>query len=105
MSKHTEDPKVRYVKIRICQACIDGDCHECHTPGCALFLHSVDLPIYEELIDDVTPAEKAAPDLLEACLDARGAMISGAPIDETLQMAWSRVIDSLDAVIVKARGE
>lgn len=98
-------PAMRYVKVRICQMCIDGKGQECHTPGCALFLHSVDLPIREELIEDVTPAEEAAPDLLDACIIARGAMISGAPIDDQLHMAWARVIDALDAAIAKARGE
>ncbi len=42
-------PKVHLVAIQICQACLDGEDEECHTPGCALFLHAVDLPIHEEL--------------------------------------------------------
>lgn len=33
------------VTLDICEACIDGVGDECHTAGCALFLHSVDIPI------------------------------------------------------------
>lgn len=36
---------VKYIAIRICEACLNGEGEECHTPGCALFLHKVDLPI------------------------------------------------------------
>lgn len=43
------EPVVRQVLIRICQPCLDGEGSECHTPGCALFLHKVDLPIIPEL--------------------------------------------------------
>jgi len=38
---------VHRVAIQICQPCLDGEGHECHTPGCALWLHRVDLPIHE----------------------------------------------------------
>lgn len=34
----------------LCEACIDGEGEECHTPGCALWLHSVDLPIHREVL-------------------------------------------------------
>lgn len=37
--------KLKTVKITICEACLRGEGDECHTPGCALYLHSVDLPI------------------------------------------------------------
>ncbi len=43
--------KIKHIKIRICEACLDGIGQECHTPGCALFLHSVDLPIAPELYE------------------------------------------------------
>jgi hypothetical protein len=103
MSKHAEDPKVRYVKVRICQACIDGEGRECHTPECALFLHSVDLPIYEELIDDVTPAEKAAPDLLELAehfKDGVEASMDGEDFD------WIEILYPIACeAIARARGE
>ena len=51
----SQQPKLRHVKIWLCQPCIDGEGEECHTPGCVLFLHRVDLPIHEELIEDVEP--------------------------------------------------
>ena len=41
--------KIKYIAIRICEACLNGEGEECHTPGCALFLHSVDLSIDEGL--------------------------------------------------------
>ena len=40
---------IKQIVIWICEACLKGEVQECHTPGCALFLHAVDLPIYEEL--------------------------------------------------------
>jgi len=43
------DMKIKYIAIRICDACLKGEGQECHTPGCALFLHKVDLPIDENL--------------------------------------------------------
>ena len=45
-------PEVRCVVVRLCVACIKGEGQECHTPGCALFLHRVDIPIMEELLED-----------------------------------------------------
>jgi hypothetical protein len=48
--------ELRTIKITICQACLDGEGHECHTPGCALFLHSVDLPINKEQYEIIDPA-------------------------------------------------
>jgi hypothetical protein len=41
--------KIKHIAIKICEACLDGVGDECHTPGCALWLHSVDLPIDENL--------------------------------------------------------
>lgn len=50
MSAHTpEKETLRTIMITICQPCLDGVKSECHTPGCALFLHRVDLPIHPEL--------------------------------------------------------
>ena len=40
---------VKQVVIWICDSCLKGEGQECHTPECALFLHSVDLPITEAL--------------------------------------------------------
>ena len=39
--------KLKRIAMWICEACLDGVGEECHTPGCALYLHSVDLPIYD----------------------------------------------------------
>ena len=36
---------LKRIIITICDACLLGIGSECHTPGCALFLHKVDLPI------------------------------------------------------------
>jgi hypothetical protein len=36
---------LKKIEITICQACLDGVGSECHTPGCALWLHKVDLSI------------------------------------------------------------
>jgi hypothetical protein len=41
--------KLKTIEIRICDQCLNGEGKECHTPGCALFLHTVDLPIHPEL--------------------------------------------------------
>lgn len=41
--------RIKVIEIAICQACLDGEGSECHTPGCALWLHRVDLPIAAEL--------------------------------------------------------
>lgn len=32
--------KIKKIEIALCQACLDGKGDECHTPGCALFLHN-----------------------------------------------------------------
>ena len=39
------DPTLRTIVITICEPCLNGQGSECHTPGCALCLHRVDLPI------------------------------------------------------------
>lgn len=41
----SDDYPVRRVTLDLCDACIDGIGEECHTPGCDLYLHSVDIPI------------------------------------------------------------
>jgi hypothetical protein len=43
-------PRVRTVQIRLCDACLNGDGGECHTPGCALWLNQgPDLGVWPEL--------------------------------------------------------
>jgi len=38
--------KLHTIRIRICEARLNGEGQECHTPGCAMWLHAVDLPFY-----------------------------------------------------------
>jgi hypothetical protein len=40
---------LRKIEIIICDDCLKGIGKECHTPGCALYLHRVDLPIDKRL--------------------------------------------------------
>lgn len=48
--KTIKEPKVITVQMRICESCLEGVGQECHTPGCALFLHnSPGLPIAREM--------------------------------------------------------
>ena len=53
------EPKVRRVILHICEPCIKAQGQECHTPGCIMFLHRVDIPFTEELMEDAD-AEIAA---------------------------------------------
>ena len=52
--------KLKSVKMWVCQACLDGDGDECHTLGCALFLHRVDLPIMPELYEVLAEVDEPA---------------------------------------------
>ena len=43
---------LKTIKITLCEACLQGLGEECHTPGCALFIHnSPGLPIYPALYE------------------------------------------------------
>lgn len=45
-SQTAADPIIlKQIVIWICEPCLNGEGKECHTPGCALWLHRVDLPI------------------------------------------------------------
>lgn len=48
---------LKKIEIIICDDCLNGVGFECHTPGCALFMHRVDLPIDKRLykVIDITP--------------------------------------------------
>lgn len=55
--------RIKRIKIDICEACLKGQGAECHTPGCALFLHRVDIPftdgtyeVLEEFCGDIPRA-------------------------------------------------
>lgn len=50
--------KLKTIKITICEACLSGEGEECHTPGCALFLHVVDIPFMEELYEVIEETEE-----------------------------------------------
>jgi hypothetical protein len=43
--------KLKQIKITICEGCLNGKGDECHTPGCALCWHKIDLPIYHEMYE------------------------------------------------------
>lgn len=44
--------KLKLVKIWLCEACLNGEGKECHTPGCALWMHnSPGYPIMPELYE------------------------------------------------------
>lgn len=55
------DITVKQYVISLCQACIDGVPSECHTPGCALWFHRVDLPIHRESLTEVEPVWEGLP--------------------------------------------
>lgn len=60
MNEPTNPPlkiTLKRIEITICSACLDGIGKECHTPGCALFLHSVSLPIDSLLYDELETIE------------------------------------------------
>ena len=52
----TTDVSLKRVEMIICQACLDGVGQECHTPGCAMFLHRIDLPFPKDVYVEVTAA-------------------------------------------------
>lgn len=75
-----DDPPLRHVAIWLCVPCINGEGSECHSPGCALFLHRVDLPIHEEILTDIPapPTAQPPPVLdLDALAEAERAMTPG----------------------------
>jgi hypothetical protein len=43
--------KLKKIEIVICEECLEGHGDECHTAGCALWLHIVDIPIDPLLYD------------------------------------------------------
>lgn len=48
MSPRVSEPRLNIVTLTLCDACLDGDGGECHTPGCALWMVSApDVPIRE----------------------------------------------------------
>ena len=43
--------KLKLITTMICDACLAGEGEECHTPGCILWLHRVDLAFDPHLYD------------------------------------------------------
>lgn len=59
----THEFRVHLVQLWLCEACLLGTGQECHTPGCALFLHnSPGFPIMRELYTLVAPPEPSEAD-------------------------------------------
>lgn len=50
----TEDPPTNQYVVTLCDPCISGEGECCWTPGCALFMHHVDIPIIKELLTKVS---------------------------------------------------
>lgn len=60
-----EEPELLLVQMQICKACLDGVGQECHTAGCAMWLHKVDLPfdpnIYQVIIPKLAETHESLP--------------------------------------------
>lgn len=52
---------LRHIAIWICEACLEGKGEECHTPGCALWLHTVSLPIAPEMYEIINGSKPEQP--------------------------------------------
>lgn len=42
---------LKTIEITICEPCLNGEGEMCTTPGCAMWLHRVDLPIDSRLYE------------------------------------------------------
>lgn len=67
------EPRVITIKIRVCEPCLRAEGSECHTPGCALYLHRTDIPIAPEMYEIVEDVD-GPPVVEEAIADLRKAM-------------------------------
>lgn len=67
------EPMLKTIQITICEPCLAGIGEECHTPGCALFLHRVDLPIHPDLYEVVAefPVADRMPPVSTTIAEAR----------------------------------
>jgi hypothetical protein len=52
----TTEPTLKRVQMLLCTSCLDGIGEECHTPGCAMYLHRVDLPFPKDTYTEVADA-------------------------------------------------
>lgn len=57
MTTDNDAAELKYIALWVCQKCLDGIKSECHTPGCALYLHRVDLPISADMYTILDPLE------------------------------------------------
>jgi hypothetical protein len=92
------EPKLRRVIANLCTACIAGEGEECHTPGCILWLHRVDLPIHEELLTEAPAllSERDRGALAWAAGMARGmAEVNKAPTNHRALLYNADVLDRL----------
>lgn len=46
--------KIKRIVIDVCEPCLNGEGEVCHTPGCALCRHKVDLAIHPELYETIS---------------------------------------------------
>jgi hypothetical protein len=52
-TNETGEIQLRRVTLNLCEPCINGEGGECHTPGCALWMHSApDIPILDAMTED-----------------------------------------------------
>lgn len=59
-----DEMKIKQIVIWICEDCLNGKGSECHTPGCALCWHKVDIPIYKELYTVIGEIDEHLPPAL-----------------------------------------
>lgn len=59
-------PPVHRYAMHVCEDCIDGKGEMCHTPGCVLIRHAVDIPIDRDLIERCGSPPKDVIDYLRA---------------------------------------
>lgn len=52
---NADEPKVGWYAVQLCEACIDGIGQCCHTPGCAMIRHPVDIPFNREELIPIRP--------------------------------------------------
>jgi hypothetical protein len=52
MTERTEI-RIKQIVIWICEPCLNGEGEMCHVPGCALWMHRVDIPINPGLYTEI----------------------------------------------------
>ncbi|MGB3443966.1 MAG: hypothetical protein WBA97_34960 [Actinophytocola sp.] len=87
---------VHKITLNLCEPCINGVGEECHTPGCDLWLHAVDMPILaaqEQVQDEPSAVETVASHLAaSAVADAiEGGLVSWGDFPEIGQYDWDAV--------------